>query len=79
MLLENNSRDPTNFGELTKSTKNRPILDSGNYRHGFTVTGTKSICSGTYVLICSTFSPTQLGKFTLTVDSSVGIKVKPIA
>jgi len=78
MLLENNSRDPANLSELTKSMKN-PILDSGNYRHGFIVTETKSISSGTYVLVCSTYHPGQIGKFILTVDSSVGIKITKIA
>ncbi len=57
----------------------KDILDSGNYRHGFTITEKKSIDAGTYVLIASTFHAGQLGKCTITIDSSVGVVAKPIA
>ena len=57
----------------------KAVLDSGNYRHGFTITEKKIIDAGTYVLIASTFHAGQLGKCTITIDSSVGVLAKPIA
>ena len=67
-----------NLRESVKSSK-KPILDSGNYRHGFTITEMRPINSGTYVLIASTYHAGQLGEFTVTIDSSVDIRANPIA
>ena len=51
-------------------TNGKPILDSGNYRHGFTVTATKSIGSGTHIIIVSTYEPGQQGSFEIAIGSS---------
>lgn len=55
------------------------ILDSGNYRHRFTITEKKSINAGTYVLIASTYHAGQLGGCVITIDSSVAVLPKAIA
>ena len=81
MLLgipENKNSERRNFRESVKSSK-KPILDSGNYRHGFTITEMKSMNSGTYVLIASTYHTGQLGEFVVTIDSSVKVIANPIA
>jgi calpain-7 len=52
-------------------TNGKPILDSGNYRHAFTVTGAKPISAGTHVIVVSTYEPGQLGSFEIAIDSSV--------
>ena len=56
----------------------KPVLDSGNYRHRFTITEKKSINPGTYVLVASTYHTDQLGECTITIDSSVGVSAKRI-
>eukprot|EP00536_Pseudo-nitzschia_multiseries_P001686 jgi/Psemu1/317670/estExt_fgenesh1_pm.C_210051 len=72
--------DKTNLRELSKATLSvKPVLDSGNYRHGFTVTEMKSINPGTYVLIASTYNKDQLGKFIVTIDTSKDVAANQIA
>ena len=60
------------YRELAKS-HGRPILDSGNYRHGFAVTETKSISGGTYAIQVSTYNAGKLGAFEITIASSAKI------
>jgi hypothetical protein len=60
------------YRELAKS-HGRPILDSGNYRHGFAVTETKSISGGTYAVLVSTYNAGKLGSFEITVASTTKI------
>jgi len=47
-----------------------PVLDSGNYRHGFTVTERLKIHPGTYAVIVSTFHPGKLGSYSMKVALS---------
>lgn len=68
-LRGKNPEDIRKYRQLAE-TNSKPILDSGNYRHGFTITETKSISAGTHVLIVSTYDPGQLGSFEITIDSS---------
>ena len=77
-IPESKSTAKQNLRELIQYGK-RVVLDSGNYRHGFTITEKKSIDAGSYALISSTFHAEQLGKCTITIDSSVGVVAKPIA
>jgi hypothetical protein len=60
------------YRELAKSY-GRPILDSGNYRHGFAVTETKSVSGGTYAVLVSTYNAGKVGPFEITVASSARI------
>ena len=47
-----------------------PILDSGNYRHGFTVTERTKIKPGTYVFVVSTFHAGNVGTYSVDVACS---------
>lgn len=60
------------YRDLAKS-HGRPILDSGNYRHGFAVTETKLISGGTYAVLVSTYNAGILGSFEIIVASSAKI------
>lgn len=72
MLVSLQGKELTNlerYRHLAKSN-GKPILDSGNYRHGFTITDTKLVRPATYVLIASTYEEGQFGSFQITVASS---------
>jgi len=57
-------------------THGRPILDSGNYRHGFVVTESKAIqATGTYAILASTYNAGQEGCFEITIASSSPKKI----
>ena len=47
------------------------IADSGDYRRGCALAETKSLDKGTYTIVCSTFAPDQLGRFTLWISSTI--------
>lgn len=71
-------KDMERYRQLAKS-HGKPILDSGNYRHGFTVTDTKLVTAATYVLIVSTYEEGQEGSFEITVASAKEtVKLQPI-
>mmetsp|Transcript_7231 Transcript_7231/g.15447 ORF Transcript_7231/g.15447 Transcript_7231/m.15447 type:complete len:578 (+) Transcript_7231:926-2659(+) len=78
-ILDNKTtREKGNLRELVKYSK-KPVLDSGNYRHGFTITEMKSITPGAYVLIASTYDSGQLGKLIVTINTSVDVTANKIA
>lgn len=64
------------YGDGFKRATSKPILDSGRYRHGFAVTGPKSIKPGPYLLVISSFHEGQKGVFQLKVYSSRRLKVQ---
>eukprot|EP00934_Nitzschia_sp_Nitz4_P003821 Nitzschia sp. Nitz4//scaffold33_size148984//108967//111638//NITZ4_002941-RA/size148984-augustus-gene-0.258-mRNA-1//1//CDS//3329548466//3811//frame0 len=47
-----------------------PVLDSGNYRHGFTVTERTKVARGTYSMIVSTFHEGNLGNYSISLASA---------
>jgi calpain-7 len=59
--------------------RGKPVLDSGNYRHGFAVTERNKIPAGTYTMIVSTYSPGQVGVFSVKVASSVRTTMEIVA
>jgi hypothetical protein len=72
MLVSLQGTKPRNleqYRQLAESS-GKPILESGNYRHGFTVTDANVVGQGTYVLILSMFEERQLGSFEITISSS---------
>ena len=80
MLLgipEKKTKIKRSFRESVQFSKGT-ILDSGSYRHKFTITERKSIDAGTYVLIASTYHAGQCGECILTIDSSVDVLAEPI-
>jgi hypothetical protein len=77
-LQGKNSRNLEQYRQLAESN-GKPILDSGNYRHGFTVTDTKLVGQGTYILILSLFEEKQMGSFEITISSaSNAVDIHPI-
>ena len=78
-ILENKTTgEKRHLRELVKFNK-KPVLDSGNYRHGFTIAEMKSMNPGIYVIIASTYDSGQLGKFIVTIDTSVDVTANEIA
>lgn len=70
-------------GVQTKGTRvqwitTEPIVDTGNYRHGFVATATKKVPKGFYTMIASTFNVDQIGAFRLKVSSSVKLSINMI-
>jgi hypothetical protein len=55
----------------------RPVLDSGNYRHGFAVTERMTMEPGTYAMIVSTFHPGKLGSYGIKIahSSKSGVEI----
>jgi hypothetical protein len=58
------------FGQRIGMAFSQPVVDSGNYRHGFVVTKRKQIPAGFYTLTVSTFNVGQQGSFRLLIGSS---------
>lgn len=75
MLLGVKKYDPVDF---RKSRFAKQVLDSGNYRHGFTVTERAKVPAGTYAMIVSTFNEGQLGVFNIKIAMSAAIEVREI-
>jgi len=71
------SNENRTYRESVTSTQ-KPVLDSGHYRHQFTITEMKKVRSGKYVLVASTYHAGQLGEFNVKIDSSVAISANPI-
>ena len=55
-----------------------PILDTGDYRHGFAVSESIYIPPGFYTLVASTFAPGQVGKYLVHVFSSKEVSINEI-
>lgn len=67
-------------GKRISSFRSRDIItDSGDYRRGCSLAEAKALGRGQYTIVCSTFAPDQLGRFTLWVSSTIPCQVKPLA
>ncbi|KAF5856093.1 cysteine protease [Aspergillus alliaceus] len=63
-------------GNRVSRVRSRDIIaDSGDYRRGGSLVEKKALEPGSYTIICSTFAPDQLGRFTLWVSSLIPCKV----
>lgn len=66
--------DVSNFGGADirrhSQVSGKPVLDSGNYRHGFVVTPRKLLRAGTYTLVASTYHHGKQGSFAIKIASS---------
>lgn len=51
---------------------------SGDYRRGYAFAEIKNVVAGSYTIVCSTFEPGQLGKFSLRVAAMCKCEVRPI-
>lgn len=56
----------------------KAVLDSGNYRHGFTVTEREKVPTGTYMIIVSTYQKGQIGVFNIKLASSSDVEVHEV-
>ena len=67
-------------GKQICSIKTRDIVgDSGEYRKGYAFAEVEDVQAGAYTIVCSTFEPGQLGRFTLRVSSLSACAVDRIA
>ena len=67
-------------GKQICSIKTRDIVgDSGEYRKGYAFAEVQDVQSGAYTIVCSTFEPGQLGRFTLRVSTMSACVVNRIA
>ena len=58
-------------GDRVACVRSRDIVvGSGDYRRGVALAEKKDVTKGMYTIVCSTFTPDQLGKFTLCVSST---------
>ena len=57
-------------GKSITSIKTRDLVgDSGEYQSGYAFTELRNVEAGVYTIVCSTFDPGQLGKFSVRVGS----------
>ena len=67
-------------GKQICSIKTRDIVgDSGEYRKGYAFAEVQDVQAGVYTIVCSTFEPGQLGRFTLRVSTTSACAVNRIA
>lgn len=67
-------------GKRVSNAKSRDIItDSGDYRRGCALAETRALGKGQYTIVCSTFAPDQLGRFTLWISSTIPCEVRPLA
>lgn len=86
-LLESSETDIATHVKLFWSDGNRIsrvrsrdiITDSGDYRRGGCLAEKRALEPGRYTIVCSTFAPDQLGRFTLWVSSSIPCQVQALA
>ncbi|DAA79743.1 TPA_exp: Calpain-like protein [Trichophyton benhamiae CBS 112371] len=58
-------------GDRVACVRSRDIVvGSGDYRRGVALAEKKDVTKGMYTIVCSTFTPDQLGNFTLCVSST---------
>ncbi|KAK2747515.1 cysteine protease [Myotisia sp. PD_48] len=54
------------------------VADSGDYRRAFALAETEEMARGLYTIVCSTFFPDQLAKFTLSIFTTQPCSIKPL-
>jgi calpain-7 len=67
-------------GKRISTVRKRDIIaDSGDYRRGCAVAETDHLGKGSYTIVCSTFAPDQVAKFTLWISSTRPCDVTALA
>ncbi|KKA25086.1 hypothetical protein T310_0951 [Rasamsonia emersonii CBS 393.64] len=67
-------------GKRISTVRKRDLIAcSGDYRRGCAVAEANNLGKGSYTIVCSTFAPDQVGKFTLLVSSTSPCNVKALA
>lgn len=67
------------YGDDLRGVQGKPVVDSGNYRHGFVVTGRQKIPAGSYVAVISSFDKNVSAPFSLDLYSTRPLEAKLIA
>ncbi|OJD21454.1 hypothetical protein ACJ73_07203 [Blastomyces percursus] len=66
-------------GKRVSSVRSRDVVfDSGDYRRGCAFAEHSGLTNGSFTVVCSTFAPDQLGKFTLWIKTTKPCIVKPL-
>lgn len=66
-------------GQRVSTVRIRDIVaDSGDYRRGVSLIEHEDMIPGSYTIVCSTFAPDQLGKFTLTASTTSACALTPL-
>lgn len=65
-------------GERVDQIWKEPVIDTGDYRHGFVASDAVWLSGGHYTAIVSTFRPGQVGAFVLSLNSSATLQVNSI-
>ena len=66
-------------GERVSTIRTRDIVtDSGDYRRGIALAEQDDMVPGSYTIVCSTFNPDQLGKFTVRISTTKPCTVRPL-
>ncbi|KAL5365368.1 hypothetical protein BJX96DRAFT_159025 [Aspergillus floccosus] len=68
----------SNGNRISRVRSRDIITDSGDYRRGGSLAEKSGLDKGSYTIVCSTFAPDQLARFTLWVSSSIPCQVKPL-
>lgn len=87
ILLETNDAEVAartklfwSHGQRISRVRSRDIIaDSGDYRRGCALAEIRSLDKGVYTIVCSTFAPDQLGRFTLWISSTIPCVVQQLA
>lgn len=66
-------------GERVSAVRSRDIVsDSGSYRRGCALAEGDNIIRGVYTIVCSTFAPDQLGRFSLKINTTIPCITNPL-
>ncbi|KAL4898202.1 hypothetical protein BDV59DRAFT_166393 [Aspergillus ambiguus] len=68
----------SNGSRISRVRSRDIITGSGDYRRGGSLAEKSDLDKGTYTIVCSTFAPDQLARFTLWISSSIPCQVKPL-
>lgn len=66
------------YGKRVTRISREPSIDSGDYRHGFTITKRCRVPGGVYTLVASSFYPGEIGSFRIVIESSLKLKFERI-
>lgn len=66
------------YGKRVTKLSREPSIDSGDYRHGFTITKRCRVPGGVYTLVASSFHPGEIGSFKIGIASSLELKFERI-
>lgn len=66
-------------GKRVRRVEQEPVIDTGDYRHGFVASGLHFVPDGHYTLVVSSYYPGHVGTFALKMLSTSKLRATPIA